>query len=153
MVATGPREDYRHAGLYDALVKHVDKHGLGDRFFHLGLVSFPELISLMHHSVAMINPSRFEGWSSTVEEAKSLGKRVLVSDLAVHREQDAPRARYFGVDDAKGLAHQMTAAWETHDVGTDAAAEDAAAAALPERTKAFALAYATIVDDAMRIRR
>ncbi|CAN5918931.1 glycosyltransferase family 1 protein [soil metagenome] len=153
VVATGPREDYRHAGVYGALMDRVKKNGLGDRFFHLGLVSFPELISLMHHSVAVINPSRFEGWSSTVEEAKSLGKRVLVSDLDVHREQDAPRARYFGVDDATALAHHMAAAWETHDVREDEVAASAAAAALPDRTRAFADTYASIVADALKGRR
>ena len=35
----------------------------------------------------MINPSLFEGWSSTVEECKSVGKNMILSDLNVHKEQ------------------------------------------------------------------
>jgi len=149
VVATGPREDYRHPGVYDALLARVNAHGLGDRFRHLGLVSFPELISLMRHSVAVINPSRFEGWSTTVEEAKSLGKRVLVSDLPVHHEQDPPRASYFPVDDPRALAAQLAEAWSTHDPAEDVRAAAAAAAALPSRTSAFAETYEAIVLDAV----
>jgi len=150
VIATGPRDDYRHAGFYDELMGVVSAYGLGERFRHLGLVSFPELISLMHHSVAVVNPSRFEGWSTTVEEAKSLGKRVLVSDIAVHREQAPPRASYFPVDDAHALARYLREAWDSHDPVVDARASAAAAAALPARTRAFAETYETIVLDVVR---
>jgi glycosyltransferase involved in cell wall biosynthesis len=150
VVATGPREDYRQRGVYDALLARVAAAGVGARFHHLGLVSFPELISLMHHAVAVINPSRFEGWSTTVEEAKSLGKRVLLSDLPVHREQAPARASYFGVDDPDALAALLTAAWAADDHAADAAAADTAAAALAARTAAFAATYEAIVLDAVR---
>lgn len=149
IVATGPREDYRHAGVYDELMGLVASYGLEQRFRHLGLVSFAELISLMHHSVAVVNPSRFEGWSTTVEEAKSLGKQVLVSDIAVHREQAPARARYFAVDDASALAAQLAEAWSSHDAAADARAAAEAAAALPARTRAFAETYESIVLDAV----
>jgi glycosyltransferase involved in cell wall biosynthesis len=147
IVATGPREDWRHAGIYDELMALVGAYGLRDRFLHLGLVSFPELISLMHHAVAVVNPSRFEGWSTTVEEAKSLGKQVLVSDIPVHREQAPERARYFPVDDAAVLARLLGEVWATHDLEADARAAAAAAAALPGRTRAFAETYESIVLD------
>ena len=150
VVATGPREDYRHRGLYEALVTRVRAHGLGDRFRHLGLVSFADLISLMHHAVAVINPSRFEGWSTTVEEAKSLGKRILISDLAVHREQAPGRADFFGVDDPGALAELLRDAWASHDLAEDARSAAAAAAALPARTRAFAETYESIVLDVVR---
>jgi glycosyltransferase involved in cell wall biosynthesis len=150
VVATGPREDYRHADVYDALLARVRAAGVEARFHHLGLVSFAELISLMSHAVAVVNPSRFEGWSTTVEEAKSLGKRVLVSDLAVHREQAPARGSYFGVDDAPTLAIQLREAWAAHDPAEDARAAAEAAAALPVRTRAFAEAYDQIIREALR---
>jgi glycosyl transferase family 1 len=147
VVATGPREDYRHAGMYEALQAQVAAAGVGARFHHLGLVPFADLIALVRNAVAVINPSRFEGWSTTVEEAKSLGKRVLVSDIPVHREQAAPRASYFGLDDADALAALMTDAWAGHDPAEDTRAAAAAAAALPARTRAFADTYESIVLD------
>jgi glycosyltransferase involved in cell wall biosynthesis len=152
VVATGPREDYRHADVYSKLLSRIHAAGIAQRFIHLGLVSFPELISLMHHSVAVVNPSRFEGWSTTVEEAKSLGKRVLVSDLAVHREQAPARGSYFGVDNAPALAQQLREAWATYDPAEDERAANAAAAALPSRTRAFAKTYEQIIIDAMGTR-
>ncbi|MFT3694675.1 MAG: glycosyltransferase family 1 protein [Kofleriaceae bacterium] len=145
IVATGPREDYRHANVFEDLMAKARAAGVADRFLHLGLVSFPELISLMHHAVAVVNPSRFEGWSTTVEEAKSLGKRVLLSDLAVHREQAPARGSYFGVDDPVELARLMRDAWATHDLAVDARSASEAAAALPDRTRAFAQTYEAIV--------
>ena len=150
VVATGPKENYRHPEVYRELMARVGSLGLGDRFRHLGLVSFPELISLMRHSVAVINPSRFEGWSTTVEEAKSLGKRALISDIPVHHEQAPPRASYFSVDDPAQLAALMTAAWATHDLAADERAAAEAAAALPARTAAFAETYEAIVADVAR---
>ncbi len=150
VVATGHREDSRREGVYAELVDRVARYGLGDRFLHLGLVSFDEVISLMHHAAAVINPSRFEGWSSTVEEAKSLGKQVLVSDIAVHREQAPERARYFGVDDPAACARVLVEAFATQDAEADARAATAAAAALPARTRAFAQAYAQVVLDTSR---
>jgi glycosyltransferase involved in cell wall biosynthesis len=149
VVATGPRDDYRHPGMYPSLLARVRELGVENQFHHLGLVSFPELISLMSHSVAVVNPSRFEGWSTTVEEAKSLGKRVLVSDLAVHREQAPARATYFGIDDVEGLAAQLRDAWTTYDPAEDERATSSAAAALPARTRAFAKTYEQIILDAV----
>jgi hypothetical protein len=153
VVATGPREDYRHADLYEQLMARVRALGLANRFLHLGLVSFPELMSLMRGAVAIINPSRFEGWSTTVEEAKSLGKRVLVSDIAVHREQDPPRASYFPVDDVHALAERLAEAWAVDDPAADARAAETAAADLHSRTRAFGETYESIVLEVARTTR
>ena len=61
----------------------------------LGLVSYADLIGLMRYLTALINPSLFEGWSTTVEEAKSLGKTIILSDIPVHREQAPENGRFF----------------------------------------------------------
>ncbi|MBV8757917.1 MAG: glycosyltransferase family 4 protein, partial [Deltaproteobacteria bacterium] len=145
VVATGPTENYRHPGLFDELTEQARRAGVADRFRHLGLVPFAELFALMHHAVAVVNPSRFEGWSTTVEEAKSLGKRLLVSDIAVHREQAAERATYFGIDDAAALASAMRDATSAFDPALDAAFALKAAQALPARTQAFGEAYEQLV--------
>ncbi len=150
VVVTGPRDNFRHPEVYDELMGMVAAYGLESRFLHLGLVSFAALMSLMHHAVAVVNPSRFEGWSTTVEEAKSLGKRVLVSDIDVHREQAPARGSYFPVDDARVLAEQLVEAWTHHDPAADARAAAEAAAALPARTRVFAETYAALVREVAR---
>ena len=60
------------------------------------------------HDDALINPSRFEGWSTTVEEAKSFGVPMILSDIDVHREQTGGVARYFGTDDPEALANHLS---------------------------------------------
>ena len=70
-------------------------------FRYLGMIPLDHVYALLRASVALINPSRFEGWSTTVEEAKSFGVPMILSDIDVHREQTGGAARYFGVDDAR----------------------------------------------------
>jgi glycosyltransferase involved in cell wall biosynthesis len=60
----------------------------------------------MRASTALINPSLFEGWSTTVEEAKSTGTPMILSDLGVHREQAEGMAR-----DGLALSHRDAAAF------------------------------------------
>lgn len=149
VVTTGAK-DARNPQHYDALMAQAQRLGLGNRFRHLGLVSYDELIALMLHSVAVLNPSLFEGWSSSVEEARSLGKRVLLSDIDTHREQAPARGVYFPVDDAEALASALQDAWRAHDEAAEARSIAAAAVALPNRVRAFGRDYQAIVTDALR---
>ena len=58
----------------------------------------------MIHSAAVINPSLFEGWSTTVEEAKALDLNIILSDIPVHREQNPDRSIFFNARDPEQLA-------------------------------------------------
>ena len=139
VVCTGDTRDYRQPGFYAQL--NAAAEGLGDAFRVLGLVPPPDAAALMRDCVAVINPSLFEGWSTTVEEAKSLGKRVLLSDIPVHREQAPGRSRYFDARDPQDLAHALEEALAAHDPSEELREAQAAAARLPERRRAFARAY------------
>ena len=107
VVCTGRTSDLRNDDYFSDLMSHCTEQGLQDRFIVLGLVPYVDTQALMANCVAVINPSRFEGWSTTVEEAKAFGKRMLLSDLSVHREQAGDNGKYFGVDDAEALAGQL----------------------------------------------
>ena len=65
---------------------------------YLGTVTFKEVLSLIYHSVAVIQPSKFEGRSSTVEQAKSMGKKIILSNIDIHKEQNPLRGKYFSPD-------------------------------------------------------
>ncbi|MHC6154903.1 glycosyltransferase family 4 protein [Bradyrhizobium elkanii] len=108
--ASGSTEDRREPGYYDRVNAEVRKRGLASHFRHVGIIPFPHVYALLRAATAMVNPSRFEGWSSTVEEAKSFGVPMILSDLEVHREQTAGAARYFGVDDPVALADHLVEA-------------------------------------------
>lgn len=105
--ASGSTEDRREPGYYDLVNSEIQKRGLETHFRHLGVIPLPHVYALLRASIALLNPSRFEGWSSTVEEAKSFGVPTILSDIDVHREQTAGSARYFGVDDPIALADHL----------------------------------------------
>lgn len=153
VVLTGEGNDYRAPDHYPSLMKEVADRGVTSQFLHLGVVPFDDLIALMRHSVAVINPSLFEGWSTTVEEARSLGKLTILSDIDVHREQDLPGARYFDPHDGAELADNLAEV-----MGNDADPDDeagrarAAEESLAIRTEAFARDYARILHGAVRAR-
>lgn len=109
VVCTGKPFDGRRPGYFDELMLYREQQGLTNTFRVLGVVPYADLQSLMAHACAVINPSRFEGWSTTVEEAKTLHRRLLLSDIGVHREQSPNRASFFGVDDAPELARLLVA--------------------------------------------
>ena len=72
-------------------------------------------LSILKNSIAVIQPSLFEGWNTTIEDAKSLNKFVIVSDIDVHREQLVDRkAFFFKVGDEAGLIELLENAWNRH---------------------------------------
>jgi hypothetical protein len=57
--------------------------------------------------MSYIQPSLFEGWSTTVEDAKCLNQHVLLSDIPVHREQLTYNVDFFNPHDPIDLADKM----------------------------------------------
>jgi glycosyltransferase involved in cell wall biosynthesis len=104
VACTGQTTDVRRPKHFDGLMQHVNESGVGANFRVLGLVPYADMQALMLHARAVVNPSKFEGWSTTVEEAKALGKQTLLSDIPVHREQAPPGADYFPTDSPEALA-------------------------------------------------
>lgn len=103
VVMTGRTQDPRDPGLFDRVMGQAAQAKLSDNFRHLGQVPVDDVYTLMAGATALINPSRFEGWSTPVEEAKALGTPMLLSNISVHREQ-APSARFFSLTNPRELA-------------------------------------------------
>lgn len=117
VVATGNTVDFRNPEHFLSITKLVDSYGLKDIFRILGAIPYEDMLSLMYHSIAVINPSLFEGWSTTVEEAKSMGKKILLSDIDVHIEQSPKRAKFFSPHEPAQLANLIEQA--INDVDQD----------------------------------
>lgn len=150
VLATGNTDDHRHPGYLRTLLDHAKHCGVADEFRVLGVVPYADLVWLMSGALAVINPSRCEGWSTTVEEAKSLGKQVILSDIAVHREQMPEAGRYFDPDDAAQLARLLQECVRDFDPEQDRARAARARASFPQRRAAFAKTYQSIILDAVR---
>jgi glycosyltransferase involved in cell wall biosynthesis len=104
VVCTGSCSDLRNDKYFSGLMERVQRAKLEARFRVLGMVEYSDVIALMQHADAVLNPSLFEGWSTTVEEAKAQGKSLILSSLPVHIEQAKERARFFSPEDASTLA-------------------------------------------------
>ena len=144
VLATGNTEDYRSPKFFSLLMDLANKLKVLDNFRPLGLVPADDLAALMRYATAIINPSSFEGWSTSVEEAKSLGKRIILSDIAVHREQDPPRAHFFPFDNAGALGVTLWNEWCSPIQDENLALESAFLATNERRIK-FAKKYQKIV--------
>ena len=65
----------------------------------------------MKNSICVIQPSKFEGWSTVIEDAKTMQKLVLASNLDVHLEQLGDKGIYFDPDKVDELAEAMIRAF------------------------------------------
>jgi len=90
------------------LKKYVAENHLQNNCLFLGFIDRKEQLLLMKESIAVIQPSLFEGWSTVVEDAKCLGKFLLLSELRVHKEQVQKNAAFFDPLNVEQLAALMT---------------------------------------------
>jgi glycosyltransferase involved in cell wall biosynthesis len=149
VLCSGQLEDFRNVGHIRDLRDYLDQYALGENIRLLGLIDFADLGYLMRNCISVINPSFFEGWSTTVEEAKTLGKNLILSDIPVHREQAPPKSCYFDPRDPEALAAILAERWETSSGGPDHDLEEIARNSLRERTERFGLTYEEIALEAV----
>lgn len=153
VLATGLMQDPRQPAHVTELMEKVSQHGLTRLFRPLGVVPYADMLGLMRDAVAVINPSLFEGWSSTVEEAKSMGKVVVLSNIPVHVEQAPARGIYFDPREADDAANALLKAWSGFDEAADQVAMSEAARQLPARLAGFSQTYQSIVIEAVNASR
>ena len=109
-----PRPEYA-----DRLKREIERRGLSSQVYFLGLLDRETQIQIMRASAAVVQASLFEGWSALVEDARALGKRVFVSDIPVHREQEPADASTFDPERPEALADLLERAWPGLEPGPD----------------------------------
>lgn len=90
----------------------IDQHDLRNQVAILDVIPREDQLVLMHGAQAVIQPSLFEGWSTVVEDAISLGVPVLASSLPVNQEQLGDKGIYFDPakpDELAGAVQQFLA--------------------------------------------
>jgi glycosyltransferase involved in cell wall biosynthesis len=80
---------------------------LPDKAFRLGRISDAELAWCYDHALALVFPSRYEGFGLPLVEAQSRGCPVVASDAASIPEVAGEAALYFPPDDVAVLLHQL----------------------------------------------
>lgn len=135
LVCTGHLKDYRNIEHINEILNFIEINKLENNIKLLGLVDYEDVFALIKFSKAVINPSLFEGWSSTVEECKSVGKNMILSDLNVHKEQ-YPEALFFERNSVNSLKNIL----KNYNVVNDLNVDD-----LENRIKLFANNYEEII--------
>jgi glycosyltransferase involved in cell wall biosynthesis len=149
VVCTGSTYDWRNPKFFSSLLTDVALAGVHHQFRMLGLVPRPDVYALQRQAMAILQPSLFEGWSTSIEEAKSLGKRVVVSNLDVHREQN-PVGDFFDPHDPESLASCLEMVAKNACPGPDLQLEEKARAEFPVRVKRFAAQFLAVVKEAAK---
>ena len=127
-VLTGLPSDYRDPSnsLVSKLLQAISAKGLRDTVIPLAQVPYGDLIALLRHAALIIQPSSFEGWSTTVQDAKALGRPVACSAISVHREQAPAAVGFFNPKQPDELATLLERVWPSLVPGPDLVAETAA---------------------------
>jgi len=108
LVCTGPTHDNRHPEFFPKLESQIKALGIEQQVHILGMIPREEQICLIRASQAVLQPSQFEGWSTVIEDARSVGKPVIASNFAVHLEQNAPGTSFFHMGDSDACARAIT---------------------------------------------
>jgi len=152
IVCTGNPVDVRNPGYLAGMLQKISELGVRNQVAFLGLLPHDHVYSLIRQSKCVLNPSLFEGWSTSVEEAKSVGKRMVLSDLDVHKEQAPAKSLYFERNSTKDLARQLRMAWLEFESGPDLELEKEARSILNDRMKGFANRFFDICEEANKIK-
>jgi glycosyltransferase involved in cell wall biosynthesis len=111
VVCTGLLEDNRNPNYVSLLKKYILENNLENNIRLLGVVEYDEMVAILVKSFTVINPSLFEGWSTIVEECKSIDHPIILSDIKVHREQKPRICRYFNANSLQSLIDVMLDVW------------------------------------------
>lgn len=87
LAITGKFPDAGDSPYMAELHRIIDENHLQDQISMMGVISRADQLQLMRHSQAVLQPSLFEGWSTVIEDARSLQVPVVASNLAVNQEQ------------------------------------------------------------------
>ena len=107
VVCTGNTGDRRQPEYFNGLHAEIKKLGLESQFQILGTIPRNDQVMLMRGARAIVQPSRFEGWSTVIEDARALSTPVIASDFPVHLEQNPDGAIFFRQGDAEDCARAL----------------------------------------------
>ena len=147
LVLTGNPVDVRNPSYLAGILEEISKLGIRNQIAILGLIPHALVYSLMRHADFVINPSFFEGWSTTVEECKSIGKKMILSNLNVHQEQKPPNSVYFDPNNAEQLADKIEDYWTNTVTPIDLDLEHQARESIEMRSIEFAEQFLNIINE------
>ena len=103
IIFSGRLFDTRNKDYGKTILDKMNYSEIKSKIKYLGVIPLHDVYKLNANCFCLINPSFFEGWSSTVEESKSFGTPTILSNISVHREQ-SPKSIFFNPNKFKDLS-------------------------------------------------
>jgi GT2 family glycosyltransferase/Flp pilus assembly protein TadD/glycosyltransferase involved in cell wall biosynthesis len=151
LVCTGATEDYRARNYFERIQEMIEQSGIGDLVHIVGNIPRADQIQLIRRSMAVIQPSLFEGWSTVVEDCRVLGKKMILSNLPVHIEQAPRYGVFFNRNEVDDLKRVMSSLLSELSPGPDLEKERTAREEAYELAERFGYQFCQIVTDAGKI--
>lgn len=107
LVCTGNFVNYAQMEFTNEILQMITENGIRDQLYILGLIPREHQIALYRMAMCVVQPSVNEGWSTCVEEAKALGKVLLLSGIDVHKEQNPDNPFFFMPTDPEDLSKKI----------------------------------------------
>lgn len=148
LVCTGNSQDYRKQEYYSSLMNLLHDNQLIDQVSLLGLIPRADQIQIFRKAALTLQPSIFEGWSTTVEDGIALGKEILLSDIDTHKEQKPKRGHFFRAGCIDSLVESINQLWSIIRPGPDFERERIAQKENRDRGMAFARTFLDIMSEA-----
>jgi glycosyltransferase involved in cell wall biosynthesis len=104
LIFTGKENDSRNPDFFNSVKNRVNELNLQENISFLGFIPRMDQLLLIQNAHAIVQPSLYEGWSTVIEDAKVLGKKVIASNLIVHIEQLGNHGVYFNSHDSVELS-------------------------------------------------
>jgi glycosyltransferase involved in cell wall biosynthesis len=147
IVCSGDLTDFRHPNYFSELLQLASRLGIFRQILFLGLIPREHVFALIRQSICVLNPSLFEGFGLTTDEARSVGKQTLLSDISAHREQNPPGAIFFNPNDEQDLASKLKLVWSQQSPGPDSKLEAEARETLPSRLRLFGESFMSLLHE------
>lgn len=144
LVCTGSTNDYRSTDYFSQLNHQIEELGIENLVHIVGFIPRDDQIQLIRRSMAVVQPSLFEGWSTVTEDARALGKTIILSDLPVHYEQAPDHAVYFDRYDVDSLSKAISDCLPSLNSGPDIDREEQAKKTTQKRITEFARQFCSI---------
>lgn len=109
IVCTGNTKDYRWPAHFNNLCQGLAQDNLLEYVHFLGVVPKLDQLAIMRRSLAVIQPTLFEGGpgGGAVYDAVATATPAILSDIAVNREVDLGVTDFFKVGSPEDLANRM----------------------------------------------
>lgn len=148
IVCTGETGEFSQADFFASLKKEIQDLGIEDKVYFLGYISKEDQIQILLHSVALVQPTLFEGGpgGGATYDAIAFSKQAIISDIAINKEINNPLVTFFQASNHIDLANKMGQALQQEKTSAVEIDSEQLERETQERIKVLGAALSNLID-------